>query len=92
MLDQADGQAVAVERDEVLGDLVGQARIDAGHRLVEQEHLRLGHQGTADLDELLLTAGKRRDGIVEHVVELQPPRDLEGALGQFGLAPACRSQ
>ena len=71
------------------GNLFGEARIDPGHGLVEQDQLGLGHQRAADLDELLLAAGESGDRIVDDVVEPEAPGDAERPLGELRLAVAA---
>ncbi len=88
MLDQADGDALAVQRHEMAGDLFRQARIDPRHGLVEQDEPRLGHEGAADLHELLLSAREGDDRIVHHRIELQAADDRPGLFGQRLLAQA----
>ena len=58
-----------------LGDLDArlhaQRRVEVGERLVEQEHLRVAHDGAADGDALALAAGELRRLAVEQVLDLQ---------------------
>ena len=77
------------ERDQLHADLVRETRVDAGHRLVEQQHLGVGHQRPHDLDEPALAAaqvagvavGERRQaealehrrGAVDRLALLRPP-------------------
>ena len=42
-----------------------QRRVDAGARLVEQDHLRIDHQDAREFEQLLLTARQRAGGLVE---------------------------
>ena len=46
-------------------------RVEVGQRLVEQEHLRVAHDGAADGDALALAAGELRRLAVEQLLELQ---------------------
>ena len=65
----------------MLGDLARQRRVDAGHGLVEQDQPGPGHQRAADLDQLLLSARERRDGIVDHGFDLEAADDRQRFLG-----------
>src|SRR5882757_3590052 len=58
VLDHEHGQPPGGERDELAPDPAGQARVDPGHRLIEQQHLRLGHQRAHDLDHAALAAAE----------------------------------
>ena len=80
----------AHEALQMLADLAGQRRVDAGHRLVEQDQLRLGHQRAADLEQLLLAAGEIGGGIADHGHEIEPAGDGDGAGDQLLLAPPRR--
>ena len=51
-----------------------QGGIEIGERLVEQEDLRLAHDGAADGDALLLAAGKLRRVAVEQMAEVERRR------------------
>ena len=54
---------------ELVGDLADEGGIDACHRLVEQNHLGIREQYSADFQQLLLTSGQVGDEIVEHMIE-----------------------
>ena len=51
--------------------LHAQLRVEVRERLVEQEHLRLAHDGAADGDALALAAGKLLGQPVQQMAELQ---------------------
>ena len=56
MLDDAYGDAVLLTQlTDVVEKLLHEHRCHAGHRLVEQDHARLYHQGAAQLEQLPLT-------------------------------------
>ena len=88
MLDEQDGDAVGDQAFQMLADLLGQRRVDAGDRLVEQDQLRLGHQGAADLEQLLLAARQIGGRIADDVHEVQAPGDGHSAGDELFLALA----
>ena len=90
VLDQQNSDAVGDQRAQVLADLAGKRRVDAGHRLVEQQQSRLGHQRAADLEELLLPAGQLRRLIVEHARQVEPLRNRASTNLKLRLAVAHR--
>jgi hypothetical protein len=56
----------------------------AGHGLVEQDDLGLGHERHAEVEELLLAVGQVGGEIVCDVRELQEVEEPQGALLGFG--------
>ena len=72
-----------------LGDLDAgvdaQCGIEVGQRLVEQEDLRLAHDGTADRDALALAAREFARAALQQRLELQDARGLGDARLDLGL-------
>src|SRR6266702_4697004 len=58
VLDHDHGQPLLGQRGELTADPPGEVRVDARHRLVEQEHPRLGHQCAHDLHQPALAAAE----------------------------------
>ena len=56
--------------------LHAQVGVEVGQRLVEEEHLRMAHDGAADGDALTLAARKVLRGAVEQRFELEDARRL----------------
>ena len=56
--DQERQAALFVGRAQTIEQGLDQHRIDAGGRLVEQQHLRLVHQGHGEFEQLLLAEGE----------------------------------
>ena len=71
-------RGVGRERRDPPDERLAGAEVEAGRRLVEQDELRLGHQGPGDEDPLALAGRERGERPA-----LQPgqPEPLEGALG-----------
>ena len=90
VLDDQEGDAARLQRQNVLAELLRQGRIDAGGRLVEHDQLRLGHQGAAELQQLLLAAREIDRAIVADVQQVELARDFDRALAQLLLARARR--
>ena len=62
-------------------------RVDAGHRLVEQQQLRLRHQRPRELQQLALAAGERAGVVVGEVSSrLKSLEQLHGLLAHLLLA------
>ena len=59
LLHQQDRGALAVDLGDRLVDPLDEDRRDSHRGLVEQQQLRVGHQGAADREHLLLAAGHR---------------------------------
>ena len=86
VLDDQEGHALRLEREDVLAKTAGERRIHAGRRFVEQDQLRLRHQRAAELEQLLLSAGEV-DGAVVADGEDSSRRAISiGPLAQLGLA------
>ena len=66
---QQDRQAARVEVVEQVEDLVAQADVDAGRRLVHQQQLGLAEQRAGDEHALLLAAGELPDVAVAQVLD-----------------------
>lgn len=60
--DDDDGHPSVVQARERPGEGLLAGMVDAGHRLVEDEQLRLAHQGAGDEHALLLAAGEHGHG------------------------------
>ena len=75
-----------VQRLEFDPHLDAQLGVEVRQRLVEQEDLRVAHDGAADGDALPLAAGELRRPAVEVVAELQDARRLSDARGTVALA------
>ena len=73
--------------------LNAQRGVEIGQRLVEQEDLRLAHDGAADGDALALAAGELAGLALEQRLELQDLRGGEhlGAGARLSGTPASRS-
>ena len=63
LLDEHDGDALAVDLADHLAELLDDARRQAQRGLVEQQHARAGHQRAADREHLLLAAGEQAGGL-----------------------------
>src|SRR5437764_6519273 len=59
LLDEQHRDAAAIDLDDVPEDLADEDRRDAERWLIEEQHARAAHQGTADREHLLLTARER---------------------------------
>jgi hypothetical protein len=92
MLDQKDREALVDQPAKMPGDLARERRIDAGHRFVEEQQLRLRHQDAAELEQLLLSTGERRRRLVQYADQIEPLGDLVSGLHQLGLAPSRRRE
>ena len=58
VLHHDDRRASLAQADKLHANLVGQARVHARHRLVQQQDLRLGHQRAHDLNQSPLSAAE----------------------------------
>ena len=83
MLDEQHGDALAGELADLLEQRLAQGRVHAGHRLVEHEQPRSGHDRTGQLQQLPLSTG---EGAGE-VLSLGPQAD---PLDEFRCAFAVR--
>ena len=72
--------------------LAAQGGVEVGQRLVEQEDLRLAHDGSADGDALALAAGQIAGPAFEVRVQLQDARGLIDFAVAFGLGHAREAQ
>ena len=90
MLDQQHRDALGAQVAQVLADLARQRGVHAGHRLIQQQQLGFGHQGAADLQQFLLTAGQFRGAVVQHARQVQALRNAVGTFAQLGFAAAGR--
>ena len=61
-------------------DLARGLRVEAGGRLVDQQQVRLLHQGAGDADALALAAGERVGALVDMVDEADAIEHREGAV------------
>src|SRR5215831_8459986 len=69
----------------MLGNLARQRRIDARDWLVQQDDLRPRHQHASDFEQLLLSTGKTRRGLVQQMRELEAIGDGVCRLDQLCL-------
>ena len=67
VLDDQHGHAAVADCEQAVGDLDGERGIDAGHRLVEEQELRMPEKRPPELDELLLAAREVGGAIVRDV-------------------------
>ena len=64
VLDKEEGEpAIAPQLLDPIEQALAERRVDPRHRLVEQDHLGVGHQHAAEFEELALTA-RQRAGIL----------------------------
>ena len=78
----------------ILEDLLDQQRRQTHGRLVQQQHLRLAHQGAAHGQHLLFAAGKRTGGLVAALLQArqQVKHHVEVILdGLFAVAAGVRT-
>ena len=77
---------------DVLEELDAQRRADAGHRLVEKQDARLGHQRADQVEQLPLAAGERPGERVGVTFEADEREQLVRAASRLALARAsCKS-
>src|SRR5437763_5078455 len=74
LLDQQDGRALAVDVTNDVEDLVDEDGCQSERRLVEEQHLGLGHQPAGDGQHLLLAAGERAADLVEALADPREER------------------
>ena len=72
VLDEQHRAALVLELLDVLEQALLERRVHAGHRLVEHDQLRIGHQRPGHLEQLALTARQAAGELVAHVVEPEP--------------------
>ena len=88
VLDDEDGRAAGrPQLEDVFEQLHRQRRRDPGHRLVEQDHARSGHQRAAELQQLALTARQRAGVVVGQAAEADQLEQLARLLAHLALAP-----
>src|SRR5712691_9617468 len=80
VLDHDHGQAVTLERPQVLSNLVAQSGIYSCHRLVKQQHPRVTHESPHDLHHALLAATQQARILVRLVLEPKPLQQLPRSL------------
>ena len=78
LLDDQDGRSLRVDVADHLEDLLDQDRGKAHRRLVEEQQLRVGHQGAPDRQHLLLATGQRPAGLARPLAK--PREEREDAL------------
>jgi hypothetical protein len=86
VLDDQEAESLGAQCLEMRRDLLGERRVYAGDRLVEQDELGIGHQGAADLEELLLPSRQFSGGIVENTAKVEPFGDCARPAAQRLLA------
>src|SRR5215475_5937913 len=79
VLDHEHRQPVTGKPDEHLADAVGELGMHARHRLVEQQHPRIGHQRAHDLDEPALPAAEVAGERVRQGFQPEPAEDVSRA-------------
>src|SRR5215472_1527967 len=86
VLDDDEATALRlVELDEAVVQLVDQARVHAGTRLVEQDQPRGRHEGHRDVDQLLLAVGKAARGQMRDVPQAEQLDHLVSVVAQPGV-------
>ena len=81
---------LVLQVDDVAADQFDQRGVDAGHRLVEEQDLRLGHDGARDLEQLLLPAGELARARVAVLVQAVDVEHVQRALRVLALLHAER--
>jgi hypothetical protein len=69
-----------------------QLRVEIGQRLVEQEDLRIAHDGAAHGDALALAAGERAGIALQQLVEAEDARGVLDALVDLALRRVAQTQ
>ena len=82
--------ALPLQAVEPLPDDVPRLRVEAGRRLVEQQHLRLVDERARDREAALHAARQRLDLVVRALGELDELEQLVGARAELASA-GCRS-
>src|ERR1017187_10516698 len=85
VLDHEHRHPLSPQFHEPVGDRQRERRADAGHRLVQQQQLRLGHQGPHELDEPPLTTAQGPGVVIRDVLEPEAAQDVPGEVYQLGL-------
>ena len=88
LLRQQDRQAVLLQLDDRVGDLLDDERRDALRRLVEQNKQRIAHQRARDGEHLLFAAAHARAGRCAHLGEVW--EKLEQRFRRPGRRRRCR--
>jgi hypothetical protein len=77
VLDDAEGAApLAVEILDKAHQIRQQGAVDAGPRFIQQDHPRIGHQGTSQFQEFFLPAGKGDGQLIPQMDQVQPFQNL----------------
>ena len=101
VLDEQHRHALGHEREQMVADFLRERGVHAGRRLVEQYHARLGHQGSPNLQKLLLPPGESRhlmvygaqqpgEGIGTALAGSASARQREAELAEKALSIAAR--
>ena len=91
-IEQEGRAALARSCPDVLEQLEAERRVDPGHRLVEQDHARLGHQRPPELEQLALAARQRARVVVGQRAPGGPARAARAArVPDCALARAARA-
>jgi hypothetical protein len=81
---EEDRHAAAAERGDQLMDVSSDGRIQAGGRLVEEQHLRVAEQGSGQGDSLAEPLGQGAADIVGPVGKVDGPQGVVDAIGRVG--------
>jgi hypothetical protein len=84
MRGQEDRHTTAAQRVDQLMDVAGGDRIQAGGRLVEEQHLRVAEQRPGQSDPLAPALGQGAAGIVGPVGQADGPQSAVNAIGRVG--------
>jgi hypothetical protein len=85
VLDDQEGVALLAELVEVVQQARFERRVDPGERLVEQEHVRVGQQGTREFEELALAPREVARALLGEVVDVEELQGLPDAFEEFAL-------
>ena len=81
------GPALLVDVEDEAGHVLLLLGVHAGHRLVEEEELRLERERARELDALLEAVGERADDLLADVLDLEEVDDLLDDLAVRDLLP-----
>ncbi len=88
VLDEQEGDALlGAEPLHVVEQPAPEGGVDPGHRLVEEQEARLGHQRPCELEQLPLTARERARVMIPERGEVEDLEQLHRLLADFRLSP-----
>jgi hypothetical protein len=89
VLDEQHGHPLVLEVEDLVEQRLRQRRVDAGHRLVEHDQLRLAHEGAGHLEQLALTTGSdaAKSSALASSLNL-----LEQAMARSSISSSCLRQ